>query len=73
MREGCRQLCLVDVWKRRHGISATENKAILGRLVEELWNRGNLAIIDELFDPQGIHTVGDDHHWSLEEIKTAVS
>jgi predicted ester cyclase len=65
-------LCLVEAWKTRHGMSATENKTIIRRLVEELWNRGNLAIIDELFESQGVHTIGDDHQRSLEEIKETV-
>jgi predicted ester cyclase len=53
-------------------MSANENKAIIRRLVEELWNRGNLAIIDELFDPQGVHTVGDDQQRSLDFLKATV-
>jgi hypothetical protein len=33
-------------------VSVTEaNKAITRRFAEETWNRGNLAIIDELVDP----------------------
>ena len=29
--------------------SAEENKAIVRRVIEELWNKGNLAVIDELY------------------------
>ena len=29
-----------------------ENKALMSRFIEEVWNRGNLDVADELFDPQ---------------------
>jgi predicted ester cyclase len=28
-----------------------ENKAVVGRWVDELWNKGNMAIVDELGEP----------------------
>jgi len=31
-----------------------ENKAIVSRFWEEAWNRGNLAVIDEVYDPNHI-------------------
>jgi predicted ester cyclase len=32
-------------------MSTEENKALARRLIEEAWNQGNLAIVDELMDP----------------------
>jgi steroid delta-isomerase-like uncharacterized protein len=32
------------------------NKAIVGRLIEEVWNKGNLSLVDELF------TTNYEHH-----------
>ena len=32
-----------------------QNKAIVRRLVEELWNKGNLSVADELFAPNYEH------------------
>lgn len=33
-------------------MSVQENKVLLSRFIQEVWNRGNLAVADELFDPQ---------------------
>jgi len=30
---------------------ATDNKALSRRLIEEVWNKGNFEVIDELYDP----------------------
>ena len=27
------------------------NKTVVRRLIEEVWNRGNLSVVDELFTP----------------------
>ncbi len=32
-----------------------QNKAIVRRLVEELWNKGNLSVADQLFTPNYTH------------------
>src|SRR5262249_40974418 len=32
-------------------MSTTENTAVVRRIMEEVWNRGNLALIDKLFAP----------------------
>ena len=32
-------------------MSVEENKALIRRLIEEAWNKGNLAVIDELLSP----------------------
>ena len=36
-------------------ISTEENKALVRRIIEEAWNKGNLAVIDELLSPAYIH------------------
>ncbi len=33
-------------------MSIEQNKAIMRRMIEEIWNRGNLAVADELFAPE---------------------
>jgi predicted ester cyclase len=33
-------------------MSAVENKALVRRYWEEVWNQGNLALIEDLFSPQ---------------------
>jgi predicted ester cyclase len=33
-------------------MSVEQNKAIMRRMIEEVWNRGNLAVADELFAPE---------------------
>lgn len=38
-------------------MTAEENKAIVRRVIEEVWNRGNLAVIDEIVAD---HYVGHD-------------
>lgn len=38
-------------------MSVETNKAIVRRMFEEAWNRGNLAVVDELLAPDAI-----DHH-----------
>jgi steroid delta-isomerase-like uncharacterized protein len=35
-------------------MSAEDNKAIVRRFVEEVWNKGNLGIIDEMFSPDWV-------------------
>ncbi|KCZ72771.1 SnoaL-like polyketide cyclase [Candidatus Methanoperedens nitroreducens] len=40
-------------------MSTEENKAIIRRFYEKFFNKGNLAIIDELFSPNYIHHVQD--------------
>jgi len=32
-----------------------QNKAIVRRLIEEVWNKGNLSLVDELFAPNYEH------------------
>lgn len=35
-------------------MAVTENKDVIRRLVEEVWNRGDVAVIDELHTPDTI-------------------
>jgi predicted ester cyclase len=54
-------------------MSAEENKALLRRYLEEAWNNGNLAIVDELVDPtynQGRHPTRDEEKQSITGIRT---
>src|SRR5437773_12548967 len=37
--------------KGEHPMSTEENKALARRLIEETWNQGNLATVDELLAP----------------------
>src|SRR5205807_5809636 len=40
--------------KGEHTMSEN-NKAIVRRLIEEVWNKGNLSLVDELFAPNYEH------------------
>ena len=44
-------------------MSLAQNKAMVRRHYEEVWNQGNLSLIDELFDPNFM--VGSEH-WGPE-------
>jgi predicted ester cyclase len=50
-------------------MSAEENKAIARRWVEEIWGKGNLAVVDEIVSPT---FVSDGSPQSLEELKQRV-
>jgi predicted ester cyclase len=52
-------------------MATTVDKALVRRLVEELWNHANVSIVDELYDPRATQTIGDDQQQSVEEIKQA--
>jgi predicted ester cyclase len=62
-------------------MSTEDNKAIVRRLHEEFWNKGNVAAIDELIAPNMVvhyhypaHIpVPAEYHLSLEEFKQSVS
>ncbi len=58
-------------------MSTEENKALVRRLIEEVWNQGNLAVFDELYDPNflfhdpalpQVRTREDDKHWISETL-----
>jgi len=53
--------------------SPEENKTAFLRLVEEVWNQGNLAVADELFHPQATNPYSP--HWPLgsQSVKDLVS
>jgi steroid delta-isomerase-like uncharacterized protein len=40
---------------KKENYMSEQNKAIVRRLVEELWNKGNLSLADELFAPTYTH------------------
>ena len=43
-------------------MTADENKAVVRRYYEELWNAGDLTVIDECLGPEVLaHLDGDDH------------
>src|SRR5258708_2421822 len=46
-------------------MSTEENKALVRRLIEEVWNQGNLAIFDELYAPDFIF-----HDPGLPQVRT---
>ena len=48
--------------KKRRIVSLVENKAVIRRLVEEVYNEGNLDIVDELMAPDVFdHAAVRDH------------
>ncbi len=58
-------------------MSTEENKATVRRLIEEVWNQGNLAVFDELYAPNFIfhdpnlprvRTREDDKRWITETL-----
>ncbi len=51
-------------------MSTEDNKALVRRLIEEVWNQGNLAVFDELYAPDFIfHDPGLPHVRTREEDK----
>jgi steroid delta-isomerase-like uncharacterized protein len=51
-------------------MSTEENKALVRRLIEEVWNQGNLAIFNELYAPDFIfHDPGLPHVRTRDEDK----
>lgn len=45
--------------EQMHAASARESKALVRRFYEELYDRGNSGIIDELFSPDYVHHIPD--------------
>lgn len=48
------------------------NKALARRVVEEVWNQGNLAALDDLFEPGARSTDSDRHGRDTQRMKLAV-
>jgi len=46
-------------------MSTEENKTLVRRLIEEVWNQGNLAVFDELYSPDFIF-----HDPGLPQVRT---
>ena len=56
-------------------MSVEENKTVVRRILEEIWNKGNLALIPEVYDPGFIwHTLRGDikGHDGIKQFATAV-
>jgi predicted ester cyclase len=55
-------------------MSTEENKALMRRLTEEIWNKKNLALVDELIDAKFIeHGIGGPDLKGPEEFKQFVN
>lgn len=55
-------------------MAAAANKAILHRYAEEIWNQGNLAVVDEVIAPNVVmHVPGAPEIRSREDFRTFVS
>jgi predicted ester cyclase len=55
-------------------VSEQENKAIIFRFYEEVWNKGNLALVDELVAPAFInHSAGSEEGSDRESFKQTIS
>ena len=50
---------------------AEQNKVVLRKYFEELWNKGNLALINELVAPD--MSLNEDKHVTLERWREALS
>jgi steroid delta-isomerase-like uncharacterized protein len=50
---------LSTIQKGDHHMSTEDNKALVRHFTEEIWNRGHVALLDELVDP---HFVSHDPH-----------
>jgi steroid delta-isomerase-like uncharacterized protein len=49
--------------EERSNMAAEENKAVARRLIEEVFNRGNLDLVDELIAPEFIHHDPNAQHF----------
>jgi predicted ester cyclase len=53
--------------------SASENKVIVRRFLEEVWNEGNLSVVDEVIDKRHVHHFIDGDVHGPEGVKRLVS
>jgi predicted ester cyclase len=58
---------------RAHSDLLEANKALVLRTHEEVWSKGNLAVIDELYSPEYVAHWGDEDDTDREDIKTLVT
>ena len=55
-------------------MSEQENKAIIFRFYEKVWNKGNLALVDELVAPTFVnHSAGSEEGSDRESFKQTIS
>jgi predicted ester cyclase len=50
-------------------MAAEQNKAIMRRMIEEIWNKGNLLVADELFHPDHVSPSAPDLPKGPESVK----
>ena len=50
-----------------------QNKLIMGRMIEEVWNKGNLLVADELFSPDHYSPSAPDLPKGPESVKMLVT
>ena len=54
-------------------VSAEDNKAVIRRLIEEVYNEGNLDVVDELVAPDVFdHAAVPEHQHGLDEFKHVI-
>jgi predicted ester cyclase len=54
-------------------VSAEENKAVVRRLIEEVYNRGNLDVVDELVAPDVLdHAAVPQHRHGIDAFKHVI-
>jgi predicted ester cyclase len=50
-----------------------ENESVVRRFFEELWNAGDLAVVDDIVAPHHVHHIGDDVRHGPEGVRQMAS